>query len=561
MAQKNRANMLTDIVSNIYNNLVNFITGQNAQERFVNLLDSSPNILSDKDQPDGYVGLGPTSEIFSSYYNQDISRADLITKLAANQAVGFKWYQVNDAVGSTKIILVQADSNVSLYNIGTDLNTGEQGVYDIATDVFTPIAGGGNASITPITAAALAALPSFSTTTIYVVTDAPYKIAIQAETTSQLSQTGTIIDDVYSGVVKYDLASNTFVNGSIYDEDGNIYNGVLPSDVTLGSDCKFNTFNQRCNNALGDNCVYNVFETEARNNILGQGCQYNTFKNGAISLTFGDNLFNTTIEAQTLGADYTASPDYDFLYGNLYPSTIFQSGANKYHRYYDPANDRIVLTLMVAPFTVSYIGGSGGSLSLETDGTPNGDQTLLNLVAGTNITLTDDGLGSVTIDAAGSGGSTKISVVGGGTVVTGTTVNTYSNGVLVPANSRTAGDVVKILVKVIATGGANVKTIRIYQNATNDLAGSPILIGTYIVATNMRTIIIQRTPTIHVANGTGLGSTVLDPTVTSAVNDVINSTALNTTVALDWTAGRYIVASVQLGNGADSGEVEAILID
>jgi hypothetical protein len=44
-------------------------------------------------------------------------------------------------------------------------------------------------------------------------------------------------------------------------------------------------------------------------------------------------------------------------------------------------------------------GGSG--LSLETDGTPNGDQTLLNLVSGTNITLTDDGLGNVTIDASG----------------------------------------------------------------------------------------------------------------------------------------------------------------
>jgi hypothetical protein len=43
--------------------------------------------------------------------------------------------------------------------------------------------------------------------------------------------------------------------------------------------------------------------------------------------------------------------------------------------------------------------GGGGSLSLETDGTPNGDQTLLNLIAGSNITLTDDGVGGVTIDA------------------------------------------------------------------------------------------------------------------------------------------------------------------
>ncbi len=56
-----------------------------------------------------------------------------------------------------------------------------------------------------------------------------------------------------------------------------------------------------------------------------------------------------------------------------------------------------------ATWTVAISGGS--SLDLETDGTPNGDQTLLNLVAGTNITLTDDGLGSVTIDASGGGGT------------------------------------------------------------------------------------------------------------------------------------------------------------
>lgn len=42
-------------------------------------------------------------------------------------------------------------------------------------------------------------------------------------------------------------------------------------------------------------------------------------------------------------------------------------------------------------------------LLLETDGVQNGDQSLLNLVSGTGITLTDDGLGSVTIDSNGAG--------------------------------------------------------------------------------------------------------------------------------------------------------------
>jgi hypothetical protein len=43
------------------------------------------------------------------------------------------------------------------------------------------------------------------------------------------------------------------------------------------------------------------------------------------------------------------------------------------------------------------------TLLLETDGTPNSTQTLLNLAAGTNVTLTESA-GTVTIDASGGGG-------------------------------------------------------------------------------------------------------------------------------------------------------------
>jgi hypothetical protein len=46
---------------------------------------------------------------------------------------------------------------------------------------------------------------------------------------------------------------------------------------------------------------------------------------------------------------------------------------------------------------------SASGVSLETNGTPNPVQTLLNLVAGTNMTITDDGLGNITFDATGGG--------------------------------------------------------------------------------------------------------------------------------------------------------------
>lgn len=47
-------------------------------------------------------------------------------------------------------------------------------------------------------------------------------------------------------------------------------------------------------------------------------------------------------------------------------------------------------------------GGSGGP-ALEVNGTPNVNQNLLNLVEGTNMSITDNGDGSVTFDASGSG--------------------------------------------------------------------------------------------------------------------------------------------------------------
>jgi hypothetical protein len=85
--------------------------------------------------------------------------------------------------------------------------------------------------------------------------------------------------------------------------------------------------------------------------------------------------------------------------------------------------------------TLQTISTSG--ITLETNGTPNGDQTLLNLVAGTNMTITDDGLGNITFDA--TGGSGTVTQVDTGTGLTGgpiTTTGTISlNSKLAPADN------------------------------------------------------------------------------------------------------------------------------
>ena len=214
MAQKNRAQMLTDITTNIFNNVINFITGQNAQDRFVNLLDSSPNIISDKDQADGYVGLDAIGNMFSSYYNENISRADLVTLLTTNTAVTYKLYQVNDAVGATKILLVITDSNVTLYPFAIDLTTAEIGTYNINTDTFTVLAGSGNASIISTTVTGLQGLQStssLSTTTLYNVTDAVGNtLVLQVYAIANNTNVVYAIDVASGTIGTYNITTDTF---------------------------------------------------------------------------------------------------------------------------------------------------------------------------------------------------------------------------------------------------------------------------------------------------------------------------------------------------------------
>jgi hypothetical protein len=67
---------------------------------------------------------------------------------------------------------------------------------------------------------------------------------------------------------------------------------------------------------------------------------------------------------------------------------------------------------------------SASGITLETNGNPNPVQTLLNLVAGTNMTITDDGLGNITFSSSGTGGPTTWGSITG-TLTSQTDLITY----------------------------------------------------------------------------------------------------------------------------------------
>jgi hypothetical protein len=137
-----------------------------------------------------------------------------------------------------------------------------------------------------------------------------------------------------------------------------------------------------------------------------------------------------------------------------------------------------------------------------------------------------------------------------GTAITGVTTNQYSKGLLITANSRGANDAPQIEITALKTGSAGNVTIRMYWNTTNDLAGSPILLGTFGPASAFYSSMV-RVLMIQVANGTGVATRTTNATGTSAIGWVAGGSAAST-VAINWTIDGYLICAVQNTSAADS---------
>jgi hypothetical protein len=377
-----------------------------------------------------------------------------------------------------------------------------------------------------------------------------------------------------------------------------------------------------------------AFTKDADNNVfykgititLGSSCRANLFYQGTSGFVFGNNLKNLTVLQGTTPEDYTATPDFNFLYNNDYPSEIFRNPENtaNYHRYYDPTNDRIVLTNLTT-LVVSYIGGGGGGgdVYLANDQTFTGENTFaIGSGNDTPVTITKVGNNAALKVTKSSGSGDAIEVSQGslsiadetastiasfdgskrikslatttypsltelarvkgvtsaiqtqldlkrktiqsaalGTAVTGTTSNTYCKGIEIPAGWFVDGDCPMCNAGVIKTGTAGTLTIRMYLNTTNNLSGSPILVGSVALAASTLGQNMQRAMAIINADGSGSGTRVTN-TSASQVNDFATRTAANTTLTPDFTTTTYyFIVALQNGSSADSSNCEFISIN
>jgi len=503
MAQKNRANMLTDIVNNIYNNLINFITGQNAQDRFVNLLDSSPNILSDASQPNGYVSTDANNEMFSSYYDEEISRADLITDLTANLAVGGKFYRINDAVGSTITLLVIAESNINLYSIGTDITTGEQGTYDITTDVFTPIVVSGTPDLQQVTTAG-------ATTTVGVTVDngAGESIDIKHDliNINNALGTATITSPTLTTATTFELPNKatspqTFAMLSDISAGGVPYTGAT-ADVDLG--------------------IYSLTA-----DTIGIGVAA-----GAEKLHIDGGATTTRVK---IDADNGVSRILSFRTDDVQRWALrvdgIESGTNsggdfQLRRYNDAG------AYIDSPIAINRANGNITTAQNINGATP----TELGYLSGATSAIQTQLNNKVTVFASATDG----------TASSGTT-STISISVLIPANTFVVDDVIRINHRVRATGTAAIRETRVYANTTSSLTGA-ILVST---ATLALTILAANTQRFLAIKNATTNTEVVTAT-TSLLSDYNSVATAVSTLAINWTVDQYIIFQVNAANGADS---------
>jgi hypothetical protein len=208
----------------------------------------------------------------------------------------------------------------------------------------------------------------------------------------------------------------------------------------------------------------------------------------------------------------------------LIPTDIFQVIRPSQNR-----ENVLDLTYQQLISALSEVFSGGGSLILlQTNGVDNGDQNLLNLVAGPGITLSDDGLGAVTITSTGGASfitsvadTASIDLTETSGVLTADLVDivaagTFGNATTVPQITiDTKGRVTSVASVPITAGTGSVTSV-----ATAGLiSGGPITVsGTITTSMNTNKLV-----------GRGTAGTGIMEEITLGTNLSLSGTTLNAT--------------------------------
>jgi hypothetical protein len=136
-----------------------------------------------------------------------------------------------------------------------------------------------------------------------------------------------------------------------------------------------------------------------------------------------------------------------------------------------------------------------------------------------------------------------------GTAVTGTTAETLSRSLLIPANTYSSNGMLELICRMTKTGSAGTSTIKIYKNTTNTLTGATLIASVTSLQSNI-SLYSQGIRAFRVNSNTLTGLPV------SATNplDLISSTSILSTT-FTTNVDNYILFSLTLASTADSANI------
>ena len=135
-------------------------------------------------------------------------------------------------------------------------------------------------------------------------------------------------------------------------------------------------------------------------------------------------------------------------------------------------------------------------------------------------------------------------------------VNTAVYTQLIAANTYTIGDILRVTYRARKTGTNGIQILRIYVNATADLAGTPLLVGQYRGVAANTIFQMQR----HLAIKSSTANTeVFSTATTGAVTDFAQD--VPSTIVIDWTSTKYFVFALQNASALDTNYGSMFLIE
>lgn len=157
----------------------------------------------------------------------------------------------------------------------------------------------------------------------------------------------------------------------------------------------------------------------------------------------------------------------------------------------------------------------------------------------------------------GGGAVTNLGIGTTGTIVTGTTANTITQSILIPANTLAANNTLDILARFSKTGSVGGGNYRVYINTSNTLTGATLMATLYQIAGGA-VITNHQNIRSFFYNGTNLTGNLSAANI--SVTDIQQTTTTPVSVAYNSASDYYLIFAIQLTNTADSSVMTAYRI-